>query len=102
MPPEQVRGKATPKSDVYALGGVLYYALVGREPEALTSSHPKELRADVSEELDQLIARMTDLDEEARPSPDEILPMIEQVYDKISGGTLSIKERSKILRSTDS
>jgi len=102
MPPEQVRGKATPKSDVYALGGVLYYALVGREPEALTSSHPKELRADVSEELDQLVVRMTDLDEEARPSPEELLSLIEQVSNKISGGTLSIKERPEMLRSTDS
>ncbi len=89
MPPEQVRGKATPKSDVYALGGVLFYALTGHEPEALSSSRPKTLRPDMSQELNDLITRMTDLNEEARPGPDELSGLLQGM----SRHTPSLKEQ---------
>lgn len=91
MPPEQVRGKATPNSDVYALGGVLFYALTGEEPEALASSHPKTLRPGVSQQLNDLVARMTDLDEDARPAPDELSVLLS----RMSGGAISIQKRRR-------
>jgi hypothetical protein len=59
IPPEQFRGKATPQSDLYALGASLYYLLTGAEPEPITPAHPRQLNSSVSAELDDLIAKAT-------------------------------------------
>jgi serine/threonine protein kinase len=40
--PEQLRGKATTQSDIYAFGCTLYFLLVGHEPDALATSTPRE------------------------------------------------------------
>lgn len=65
--PEQFRGKAQPVSDIYGLGGTLYYLLTGCEPEALTVSHPQQQRSIVSKEVDDLVAICTALDPADRP-----------------------------------
>jgi len=62
MPPEQVKGKAQPASDIYAMGSTLYFLLVGHDPQALTTSRPRSKVSKVSADLDQLISRMTALD----------------------------------------
>jgi tRNA A-37 threonylcarbamoyl transferase component Bud32 len=62
LPPEQFRGAAVPQSDIYALGGTLFFLLVGHDPEPITVSHPGAERADVKERLDGLVARATALD----------------------------------------
>ncbi|MBX9941440.1 MAG: serine/threonine protein kinase [Candidatus Obscuribacterales bacterium] len=66
MAPEQIRGKATPASDVYALGATIYYLLTGKEPKPLTPAHPKVLAPEVSEELDALVAKCTAFEPEER------------------------------------
>jgi hypothetical protein len=54
--PEQLRGKAEPQSDLYALGGTLFFLLTGRDPVPLSVSHPKSVLPEISDELDALIA----------------------------------------------
>lgn len=66
MPPEQYRGKVLPQSDLYALGATTYFLLTGLEPEPLSSSHPREISIEVSEKLDDLVARCTKLSLDTR------------------------------------
>lgn len=81
--PEQLRGKATPSSDIYAFGGTLYFLLTARDPEALMASNPNQAPDDekedkeekleekkkrVSEELADLVSRCTQMEENDRPN----------------------------------
>jgi tRNA A-37 threonylcarbamoyl transferase component Bud32 len=92
--PEQFRGKAQPASDIYALGGTLHYILTGSEPEALSVSHPVQVRPVVSREVDELIAQCTALNADDRPKNiAELKNLIQTVKNaprgtviKVSGG----------------
>lgn len=64
--PEQFRGKAAPISDLYSLGGTLHYLLTGKDPEPLAVSHPKEALASISDEMDALVAALTEQETEDR------------------------------------
>ena len=70
LPPEVIEGQiADPRSDVYSLGLVLYFALVGSVPKGQRPNlppaplgggyHPRERRPDVPEWLDEIVARAT-------------------------------------------
>jgi hypothetical protein len=59
IPPEQFRGKATPQSDIYALGATMHFMATGRDPEPISASHPTAVNSDVSEQLDAIVARAT-------------------------------------------
>jgi len=67
MAPEQIKGQASPASDIYAFGCTLHFLLTAAEPIALSQSAPATI-CDVSDELDQLIRSCTEFDEEKRPS----------------------------------
>jgi serine/threonine-protein kinase len=60
--PEQLRGKATIQSDIYAFGCTLFFLLVGSEPEALSQSDPREQVETVSEDLAELVKSCTQLE----------------------------------------
>jgi len=66
IPPEQFRGKATTQSDVYAMGASLYFLLTGKEPEPITTAHPKSVIEGLSPQLDGIIAKMTAVEAEVR------------------------------------
>lgn len=89
--PEQFRGKAQPQSDIYALGGTLFYLLTGSEPEALSVSHPSTVRSIVSSEVDELVANCTALSAEDRPaSSSELCKLIKAVKAKPRGGIIKL------------
>ncbi len=71
--PEQFRGKAEPKSDIYSFGATLHFLLIGEDPEPLSVSNPKSLKPEVSLELDELVAQCTDMDCAKRPDARAVL-----------------------------
>lgn len=78
--PEQLRGKATVHSDIYAFGCTLHYLLTGKEPEALSPSIPRELNASVSEELSELIESCTQLETADRyQSVAQLIPVLRRL-----------------------
>lgn len=62
MSPEQVRGKASLSSDLYALGGTVFYLLTGRDPTPLSVSHPRLVLPGISEATDEFVAKLTAFD----------------------------------------
>jgi tRNA A-37 threonylcarbamoyl transferase component Bud32 len=66
IPPEQLRGKYEPASDIYGLGATVYFLLTGKDPLPLNCSHPKELAGNIATETDTLVASCTELEVEDR------------------------------------
>lgn len=83
LPPEQFRGKPTPKSDIYAFGATIYYLLTGKDPEPLTCSHPIIANDKTPLVLDEIVARCTALDQSDRfDSVDEIYSTLKAAREK--------------------
>jgi tRNA A-37 threonylcarbamoyl transferase component Bud32 len=86
--PEQFRGRAQPVSDIYALGGTLFFLLTGCEPEALSVSHPKVTRPILSTEVDELVAACTALEPQERPADAKALRQLVQDTKAAPRGTV--------------
>lgn len=73
IPPEQFQGRACLKSDIFAFGGTLFYLLTGKDPEPISTSRVSEVDKQlVSAQFDDLIAAMTCIEPESRPSAEEL------------------------------
>jgi serine/threonine-protein kinase len=66
LPPEQFRGKATARSDIYAFGATLFFLLTGQDPEPISQSCPAKVNSDVSQGLNEIVKKATALKEENR------------------------------------
>lgn len=64
--PEQFSGHAKLQSDLYALGAVIYFMTVGKDPEPLAVASPKADNPAVSEGLDALVKELMQLDASKR------------------------------------
>lgn len=77
MSAEQLRGKATTKSDLYGFGCTMYFLLTSKDPEALTVSRPSSVLSSVDRELEHLIAACTALESDQRPeSIDRVVELL--------------------------
>lgn len=66
MSPEQFKGKPTVQSDIYAVGGTLYFLLTGDDPQPLSTSSPQELRPSISTPVNELVRDLTNISAEKR------------------------------------
>jgi predicted Ser/Thr protein kinase len=66
MSPEQIRGKAEPASDLYALGGTVFFCLTAADPEPIRSSSPRAAGCAVSDLMELIVSSLTSLDPHQR------------------------------------
>ena len=101
MSPEQVLGReATPASDIFSLGGVLYFAATGRGPfgaaDQATFYRIQHLEPDmdgVPKELHPLLLSCLAKDPENRPTPREIAQEVGWGAMEVENSALGMRER---------
>ena len=64
--PEQLRGKACPQSDLYALGGTAFYLLTGRDPVPLSQPDLLKVLPESNPRLAQLLKDLTAFEKDDR------------------------------------
>ncbi len=96
MPPEQIRGKASPQSDIYALGCTCYYLLTGKDPCPLEVSCV-DAECGLSQELNPFLAGCTEPELSRRfASADTVLAQVRALRQKRQ--LESISKPAKTLR----
>ena len=95
--PEQIQGRASQASDIYAIGIVAYRCLAGRPPfeadqvAAVLTQHlavappPFEKRLEVPKPVDGLVRRLLQKDPEWRPNAVELVEAVQQVRFVLEG-----------------
>jgi len=99
MPPEQVRGKTCPLSDLYAFGCTLNFLLTGVDGEALTQLHPRQYNASLSLGTDELVAKLTEQNKDKRLKSAQLVGLaLEAVLDDLPEAALVEKAESVTLQ----
>lgn len=87
MSPEQVRGRASAASDIYAFGCTLHFLLTGSDPAPLSVSEPTKTRPDIPADLNAIVAACTQFELEARPTNlKELEPRLAALSQDQAGG----------------
>lgn len=81
MPPEQFKGKATPASDVYALGSTLVFLLSGTDPPGM--GRMPETLLQVDSKLSELVQACLQFDQEDRPSAASLVEQLRMISDRL-------------------
>jgi predicted Ser/Thr protein kinase len=84
MSAEQLRGKATTKSDLYGLGCTLNYLLTGKDPEALTVSKPILALPQINASLNALVEQCTALEASERPASADVVAHTLRLLEKVA------------------
>ncbi|MBX9722682.1 MAG: serine/threonine protein kinase, partial [Candidatus Obscuribacterales bacterium] len=66
MAPEQFKGSSTVQSDIYSCAATMFYVMTGSDPIPLSQSHPKHQMPQVPENIDALVAKATEQEQENR------------------------------------
>jgi tRNA A-37 threonylcarbamoyl transferase component Bud32 len=78
--PEQLRGKAIPQSDFYALAGTLFFLLTGKDPIPLSISRPSKENISIDSRFDDLVASLSAFEvEDRKENAGEILQILSQI-----------------------
>lgn len=86
--PEQLRGKASPVSDLYALGGTMYYLLTGRDPVPLSQPELKSILPEAHQSICDLIKQLTEFEKEDRiQSAEALLAALDEIDSELKSGT---------------
>ena len=77
--PHQVRGELTSSCDLYSVGAVLFFMIVGKIPERFMDSHsrlkikPTQIRTGISQKVSDLIVNALDPDHKQITTADDML-----------------------------
>jgi len=92
VPPEQCEGKASVRSDIYSLGATAYHLLTGSPPPLFVEHSVKEIRQDISDELDKIIARCL------KTKPEERYPDAKTLNSELEKLLKNKKEADEIIK----
>jgi len=81
--PHQIHGEITTSCDLYAVGGVLFFMVVGKYPEGSMDSHgrlikkPNQMRTGLSQMVSDLIVKALDPDHKQITTADDMLSYLQ-------------------------